>query len=101
METKIENRAHASLCDDEEVLSLIHIWSVVRIQQDLDGCTHKRPIFEKMAKRLAEKGFGRSHMQIREKIKQLKQGYKKVQDDSISLFSLQLLFAFYRVLFSK
>ena len=69
----------ASLWDDEEVLSLLHIWGDERIQQDLDGCTRKRPVFEKMAKRQADKGFDRSHTQIREKVKQLKQRYKKVQ----------------------
>ena len=42
----------------------------------------QRPVFEEMAKRLADKGFERSHIQIREKIKQLKQRYKKVQDDN-------------------
>ena len=73
---------HATLWDDEEVLSLLHTWGDERIQQDLDGCTRKRPAFEKMAKRLAEKGFERSHVQILEKIKQLKQRYKKVQDNN-------------------
>ena len=73
---------HATLWDDEEVPSLLHIWGDERIQQDLDGCTRKRPAFEKMAKRLAEKGFERSHVQILEKIKQLKQRYKKVQDNN-------------------
>ena len=40
----------ASLWDDEEVLTLLRIWGYERIQQDHDGCTRKRPFFEKMTK---------------------------------------------------
>ena len=85
LDLNVENTykvVRATLWDDEEVLFLLHMWGDERIRQDLDGCTRKRPVFEKMAKRLAEKGFERSHIQIREKIKQLKQRYKKVQDNN-------------------
>ena len=52
-----------------------------KIQQALDYCSRKKPIFlEKMAKRLEEEGgYIRSCNQIREKIKQLKQKYKEIK----------------------
>ena len=71
-----------STWEDEEVVELINIWADERIQQQLDGCTRKRPIFEKMAKTLAEAGFTRTFSQVREKIKQLKQNYKKIKDNN-------------------
>ena len=74
--------ARGILWEDEEVLALIHIWGDSRIQQDLDGCSRKRPIFERIAKQLKEQGFVRSFAQVREKIKQLKQRYKKIKDSN-------------------
>ncbi len=74
-----------STWDDEVVIELINIWADERIQQQLDGCTRKRPSFEKMAKTLAEAGFARTFSQVREKIKQLKQNYKKVEDNNNNL----------------
>ena len=57
---------------DEEILLLISIWANEKIQQQLDSCSRKRPIYEKMAKRLKEEGdYIRSFSHINEKIKQL------------------------------
>ena len=77
-----ESKTDRSLTwDEEEVIQLIHIWADERIQQQLDGCRQKWPIFEKMAKTLAEAGFTPTFSQVREKIKQLKQNYKKIKDN--------------------
>ena len=46
--------------DEEEISLLINIWADKSIQQALDNCSRKRPIFEKIAKRLEEGGFIRS-----------------------------------------
>ena len=65
------------------MLSLISIWSDEKIQEQLDSCTRKKHVFEKMAKRLENgHGFVRSYVQVREKIKQLKQVHKKVKCSS-------------------
>ena len=45
----------------------------------MNTCSRKRPIFEKIAKHLEEGGFIRSYSQIREKIKELEQKYKKIK----------------------
>ena len=72
-----------TLWGDDEVMALIEIWADEGIQQQLDSCTRKRPIFEKIARRLQEEGeYIRTFVQVREKIKQLKQAYKKVKDSN-------------------
>ena len=78
-----ERTDRGSTWEDEEVFLLIDIWADEKIQHQLDSCSRKKPIFEKMAKRLEEEGgFTRSCNQIREKIKQLKQRYKKIKDNN-------------------
>lgn len=71
-----------STWDDEEVLALINIWADERIQQELDSCSRKKPVFQKISNKLSAMGYTRSHQQIREKIKQLKKKYKKVKDNN-------------------
>ena len=72
-----------TLLADEEVMALIGIWADEGIQQQLDSCTKKRPIFEKIARRMHEEGeYIRTFAQVREKIKQLKQAYKKIKDSN-------------------
>ena len=39
--------AKGILWEDEEVLAFISIWADARIQHDIDGCSRKRPVFEK------------------------------------------------------
>ena len=75
-----EKNGRGSTWDDKEIFLLINIWGEERIQEKLDSCVHKRPVFEKMAKCLAEQGFERTHKQINEKIKQLKKKYKQIKD---------------------
>ena len=72
-----------TLWADEEVMALIGIWVDEGIQQQLDSCARKRPIFEKIARRMHEEGeYIRTFAQVREKIKQLKQAYKKIKDSN-------------------
>ena len=72
-----------TLWGDDEVMALIEIWADEGIQQQLDSCTRKRPIFKKIARRLQGEGeYIGTFPQIREKIKQLKQAYKKVKDSN-------------------
>ena len=69
-----------TLWGDDEVMTLIEIWADEGIQQQLGPCTRKRPIFEKIARRLQEEGeYIRTFAQVREIIKQLKQTYKKLR----------------------
>ena len=72
-----------TLWGDDEVFTLIEIWADEGIQQQLDSCTRKRPVFETIARRLGEEGeYTRTFIQVREKIKQLKQAYKKGKDSN-------------------
>ena len=75
-------------------MALIEIWVDEGIQQQLDSCTRKRPIFEKIARRLQGEGeYIRTFAQVREKIKQLKQSYKKIKNsNNRSISSTQNVF---------
>ena len=57
---------------------LINIWADESILQVLDNCSRKKPIFEKISKRLEEGGFTRSYFQTREKNQTTK---TKIQKD--------------------
>ena len=71
------------LWGDDEVMALIEIWAGEEIKQQLDSCRRKWPIFEKIARRLQGEGeYICTFAQVREKIKQLKQVYKKVKDSN-------------------
>ncbi len=75
-----ENMSRGSTWASDEVSLLISIWADEKIQQQLDSCSRKRPIFEKIAKRLEAEGkFMCSYQQIKEKIKQLKKCHKKLK----------------------
>ena len=72
-----------TLWRNNEVMALIEIRAYEGIQQQLDSCTRKWPIFEKIARRLQGEGeYIRTFAQVREKIKQLKEAYKKVKDSN-------------------
>ena len=59
-----------TLWGDDKVIALIEIWTDEGIQQQLDSCTRKLTIFEKIARRLQEEGeYIRTFAQVREKIK--------------------------------
>ena len=66
----------------DEVKILISIWADEKVQHQLDNCTKKVPVFQNIAKWLEETGFIRSFIQIRKKLKKLKQQYKKVKDNN-------------------
>ena len=76
----VETSGRGSTWSDEEVLLLLGFWGEEAIQSKLDNCVHKRPVFEKIAKYLAEQGYQHTHKQINEKIKQLKKKYKETKD---------------------
>ena len=92
------SESRGSTWEDNEVILLIDIWKIDckrwiswrymdwwEIQHQLDTCTRKKPIWEKMARMLkGEGGFCRSFVQIKEKIMQLKHKYKKVKHNNWS-----------------
>ena len=50
------------------------------MQQQLDGATRNRSIYEKISKGLKDAGFRRDWKQCKAKIKNMKQDYKKIKD---------------------
>ena len=64
----------------EETLKLIELWSYEDIQAQLEGCKRNQQVYEKIASLMQKEGFTRTYQQCREKIKKLRQQYKKGKD---------------------
>lgn len=62
----------------EETSALVSVWGQTNVQNQLDGVTRNRNVFEKIAKEMAELGFERTWQQCRTKVKNLTQKYRKV-----------------------
>ena len=65
---------------EKETLSLIEEWGDEKIQEQLEGCTRNKAIYEKVARALDASGHSRTAVQCREKIKKLKRDYRKMKD---------------------
>ena len=72
--------SRGSTWTDAEVTALISIWGDTKIQEQLDGATRNKTIFDEIAKKLQSLGYERDWKQCRAKIKNLKGDYKKVKD---------------------
>lgn len=64
----------------QDTLKLIEIWGEENIQSQLEGCKRNKHVFEKISQKLEENGNHRTLQQCREKIKKLRQEYKKIKD---------------------
>ena len=65
-----------------EVSATIDIWANVEIQGQADGMRRNNRVFECISEEMAASGFTRSFKQCRNKIKWLKQEYKRVTDNN-------------------
>jgi hypothetical protein len=65
---------------DDEVFRLISIWSEEEIQALLDNNRRNQSIFERIAREMATAGFSKTAAQCKDKIKKLKNKYKKLKD---------------------
>ncbi|XP_072556397.1 uncharacterized protein [Paramormyrops kingsleyae] len=64
---------------DEEVHALLSIYAEADIQREFDSTTRNDKLYRKISSRLAEMGVQHTAKQCREKIKKMKQDYKKVK----------------------
>ena len=62
----------------EETWALVSVWGEANIQEDLDGVTRNKIIYEKITKDMEGLGYTRTWKQCRTKIKNLTQAYRKV-----------------------
>ena len=69
-----------SVWSDNAVKALIVIWGEARIQEELDGATRNKTIYQKISQKLAEQGHEHDWNQCRTKIKNLKRDYRTVKD---------------------
>ena len=65
-----------------EVLALLNIWADVEIQGQLDGMRRNKKVYNRISEMMASRGFVRSFVQCRNKIKWLKHEYKRVADNN-------------------
>lgn len=63
----------------EETQALIAVWSEEKIQRDLEESFRNEKVYREVSGRLAAMGMGRSAKQCREKIKKLKQEYRRIK----------------------
>uniref|UniRef100_UPI00358F7A9A myb/SANT-like DNA-binding domain-containing protein 2 n=1 Tax=Myxine glutinosa TaxID=7769 RepID=UPI00358F7A9A len=63
-----------------EVQALIGVWSEDQIQRDLESSIRNEKVYQSISQRLQDAGVQRSAKRCREKIKKLKQGYRKLKD---------------------
>ena len=59
--------------------ALVSVWSQQNVQNELDGVSRNRAIFERIARELRNKGYEKTWQQCRTKIKNLTQKYRKVR----------------------
>lgn len=65
---------------DDEVQALLSLYAEESIQQQLHGATRNDKVYSCISARLDELDIHRSSKQVREKLKKLKQDYKKIKD---------------------
>ena len=70
----------AACWSEDEVKALIAIWGESNIQEELDGATRNKVVFQEIASKMNEKNFSRDWIQCRTKIKNLKKMYREVKD---------------------
>ena len=67
---------------DEEIRALISVWSDDVIQAELEGTHRNQHVYKKMSAELEKLGYRRTWDKCRDKVKKLKQEYKKVVDNN-------------------
>ena len=56
--------SRGSTWGEEEVKVLLDIWGDVKVRSEFDGVKRKRPLHEKIARKLSSRGYNRDAEQI-------------------------------------
>ena len=67
---------------DAEVFKLIDLWKEEGIQEQLEGSTRNRQVYEKLTAELSKAGSKKTGEQCRSKVKKLHQEYKEIKDNN-------------------
>ena len=67
---------------EHETLCLISIWGEDSIQAQIEGCTRNKEVYDRIAEQMREEGYSRTGVQCRDKVKKLKQDYRKIKDNN-------------------
>ena len=76
--------SRSSAWSDAEVTALISIWENADIQEQLDGATRNKTIFETISKELQENEYDKDWQQCRAKIENLKENIKRSKTTMVS-----------------
>ncbi|XP_034086323.1 uncharacterized protein LOC117555541 [Gymnodraco acuticeps] len=66
----------------EEVTTFLHLIGDDTIQQELDGTTRNVKVFQDVSAQMSERGFSRTFLQCREKLKKMKSEYRIIKDNN-------------------
>ena len=80
---------------DTETFKLIELWGDETIQEELEGCKKNSQIYEKISVEMGKLGYERTLSQCGEKIKKLKNEYRKVRDNNDQTGNKRKKFKFY------
>lgn len=65
---------------DEDVQALLNIYSEENIQREFESSARNARVYQQISARLEDLGISHSPQRCREKIKKMKQDYKKIKD---------------------
>ncbi|XP_034095930.1 zinc finger and SCAN domain-containing protein 29-like isoform X3 [Gymnodraco acuticeps] len=66
----------------EEVTTFLNLIGDDKIQQELDGTMRNVKVFQDVSAQMSERGFSRTFLQCREKLKKMKSEYRQVKDNN-------------------
>ena len=61
-------------------MKLLELWGEDGVQAHLEGCKRNKNVYENLAREMMAAGYQRNSVQCRDKIKKLRQEYKRVKD---------------------
>nr|XP_020455284.1 uncharacterized protein LOC109959892 isoform X2 [Monopterus albus] len=70
---------NVTMWTNQEVQALIRFWGDEAIQRELESAVRNEKVYQKISQRLAEMGIQHTAKQCREKIKKMKQDYRKIK----------------------
>ena len=68
--------------EDREVRALIAVWGESNVQEQLDGVTRNKVVYEQISREHKKQGIEQEWKQCRDKIKNLKTQYKDIKDNN-------------------
>ena len=72
----------ANTWTDQETYKLLELWGDEEVQAMLEGCTRNRHVYDQISRGMSAAGYNRTGLQCQEKVKKMKQDFKKIKDNN-------------------